>query len=161
MKMMMRRGALIVGLLGAIGSEALAQSGRTYLGPRVSYNFDFEEVAIGAQLGLPLTSALDFYPSLDIFLVDNGSLLGFNADLKFRPGAVSMTPLYIGGGLNLMRASVGDRSDTEPGLNLFAGIEGRSGGLSPFAELRAILGDRSTVQLAGGINFSMGSRSVR
>lgn len=158
MKMILRRGAFVALILGAIGSAANAQTGRTYLGPRVSYNFDFEEVAIGGQLGLPLTSALEFYPSLDIFLVDNGSLLGFNADLKFRPGAVSLTPLYVGGGLNLLRASVGDRSDTEPGLNLFGGLEGRSGSVRPFAELRAILGDRSTVQLSGGINFSMGTR---
>jgi hypothetical protein len=109
-------------------------------------------------VGIPLTSSLDFYPSLDIFLVDNGSLLGINADLKFRPGAVDMTPLYLGGGLNLSRRSFNDRSDTEPGLNLFAGLEGRSGGIRPFAELRAILADRSTVQLSGGVNFSFGTR---
>ncbi len=159
MRKILRSGALIAGLAAVIGSEAGAQ-GRTYLGPRVSYNFDFEEVAIGGQLGLPLTTALDFYPSLDIFLVDNGSLLGLNADLKFRPGTLSMTPLYVGGGLNLLRASVNDRSDTEPGLNLFAGFEGRSGGVQPFVELRAILGDQSAVQLSGGVNFSLGSRSA-
>ncbi len=71
-----------------------------------------------------------------------------------------MTPLYVGGGLNLLRASVNDRSDTEPGLNLFAGLGGRSGGVQPFVELRAILGDQSAVQLSGGVNFSMGSRSA-
>jgi hypothetical protein len=157
MSILKRAGWVLLGVIAAAG-VAEAQSGRSYLGPRVSYNFDFEEVAIGAQVGIPLTSSLDFYPSLDIFLVDNGSLLGINADLKFRPGAVDMTPLYLGGGLNLSRRSFNDRSDTEPGLNLFAGLEGRSGGIRPFAELRAILADRSTVQLSGGVNFSFGTR---
>jgi hypothetical protein len=145
-------------MLGATGSVAGAQTGRTYVGPRITYNFDFEEVAIGGQLGLPLTTALDFYPSLDIFLIDEGSLLGINADLKFRPGTVGMSPLYVGGGLNLSRRSINDRSNTEPGLNLFGGLEARSGSVRPFVELRAILADQSMVQLSGGINFAVGGR---
>jgi hypothetical protein len=145
-------------MLGATGSVASAQTGRTYVGPRITYNFDFEEVAIGGQLGLPLTTALDFYPSLDIFLIDEGSLLGINADLKFRPGTVGTSPLYVGGGLNLSRRSINDRSNTEPGLNLFGGLEGRSGSVRPFVELRAILADQSMVQLSGGINFAVGGR---
>lgn len=155
---LLKRCALAALMLGAIGSVTHAQSGQTYVGPRISYNFDFEEVAIGGQLGLPLTSALDFYPSLDIFLVDEGSLLGLNADLKFRPGTDRPSPLYVGGGLNLSRRSFNDRSNTEPGLNLFGGLEGRSGSVRPFVELRAILADRSTVQLSGGINFALGGR---
>jgi len=145
-------------MLATVGSVTHAQTGQTYVGPRISYNFDFEEVAIGGQLGLPLTRALDFYPSLDIFLVGEGSLLGLNGDLKFRPGTDGPSPFYVGGGLNLSRRSINNRSNTEPGLNLFGGLEGRSGSLSPFFELRAILADRSTVQLSGSVNFALGGR---
>lgn len=155
---LLKSGAVVALMLGAFGSLASAQTGQTYVGPRITYNFDYEEVAIGAQLGLPLTSALDFYPSLDIFLVDEGSLLGFNGDLKFRPGMTGSSPLYVGGGLNLSRRSINDRSDTEPGLNLFGGLEGRSGSIRPFVEVRATLADRSTVQLSGGLNFAIGTR---
>jgi hypothetical protein len=155
---MFNRVALVALMIGAIGSEGSAQTGRTYVGPRITYNFDFEEVAIGGQFGIPLTSALDFYPSLDIFLVDEGSLLGFNGDLKFRPGMAGSSPLFVGGGLNLSRRSINDRSDTEPGLNLFGGLEGRTGSLRPFVEMRAILADRSMVQLSGGLNFVLGTR---
>lgn len=155
---LLKSGAVVALMLGAFGSLAGAQTGQTYVGPRITYNFDYEEVAIGAQLGLPLTSALDFYPSLDIFLVDEGSLLGFNGDLKFRPGMTGSSPLYVGGGLNLSRRSINDRSDTEPGLNLFGGLEGRSGSIRPFVEVRATLADRSTVQLSGGLNFAIGTK---
>lgn len=155
---LLKRSAFVALLLGTFGSLASAQTGQTYVGPRITYNFDYEEVAIGGQFGLPLTSALDFYPSLDIFLVDEGSLLGFNGDLKFRPGMAGTSPLFVGGGLNLSRRSINDRSDTEPGLNLFGGLEGRSGSIRPFVEMRAILADRSTVQLSGGLNFVIGTR---
>src|SRR2546425_541778 len=94
---------LLVG--AAVVSPASAQ--RSHFGPHVAYNFDIKETAIGAQLHLPIAHAVELYPSFDYYLVDSGSLLGLSADLKFRtPG----DPLYLGGGLNVLRTGGGGSS---------------------------------------------------
>ena len=135
-----------------------AQTGAVHVGPRVAYNFDFEEVAIGFHMGLPIGNRIDFYPSIDIFLPDQGSLLGLNADIKLRPLPADAAMFYVGTGLNLTRVSVRSESNTEAGLNLLAGLEGRTGAIHPFVELRAILADRTSVQLVGGLNITLRGR---
>jgi hypothetical protein len=147
---------LAASLLAA--GEAGAQTGRTHWGPRVTYNFDFEETAIGFHLGLPIASRLDFYPSVDVFLPDEGSLLGLNADIKFQPSPQDAGPLYIGAGINFTRRGRLRVSNTETGLNLFGGLEARTGAIHPFIEMRAIFADQSMVQLSGGLNITMGGR---
>ncbi|MGQ0649076.1 MAG: hypothetical protein ACT4P7_16085 [Gemmatimonadaceae bacterium] len=142
----------------ASATAAQAQTGAVHMGPRVTYNFDFEEAAVGFHLGLPLGSRLDFYPSVEFFFPDRGSLLGFNGDIKLRPLPRDAGMLYIGTGLNLTRASFRDVSNTEAGLNLLAGLEGRTGAIHPFVELRSILADRTSVQLTGGLNITIGTR---
>lgn len=146
----------IISLGGA--TAAWAQTGRTHFGPRVTYNFDHEESAVGLQLGLPLANRLDFYPSVDVFLPGRGSLVGFNADVKFRPGSGDLGPLYLGTGLNVTRRSIGSASNTDAGLNVIAGLESRTGVIHPFVEVRGILADRTSVQLTGGLNITMGRR---
>lgn len=145
--------ALVMALSFGVVSRVEAQR-RTHVGPHVSYNFDAEKAGIGGQLGLPLTSRLDFYPSFDIFFVDQGSLFGLNADFKIHPDPASA--LYLGAGLNLARLSVNGNSDTNAGLNLLGGLEASFGAIHPYAELRLILGDGSAVQLSTGLNFTIG-----
>ena len=133
-----------------------AQTHRSHLGPHVTYNFDFEEVGLGAQFSAPIASFLEFYPSFDAFLVDAGSLYAFNADLKLRVSGQDLQWLYLGGGLNITRFSLGDAHNTDTGLGLFAGFETLSGRVHPYGELRLILGDGSSVQGAFGLNFTLG-----
>jgi hypothetical protein len=143
-------------LAPAAARVAQAQTGRVHVGPHVTYNFDIEKIGLGAQLGIPLANLIDFYPSFDVFLVDVGSFAAFNADLKLRPAPVTLSPLYLGAGLNLSRAGFEGHSNTDTNLNLFGGLEGRTGAVHPFAELRAIVGNGSTVQLSAGVNFTLG-----
>ena len=151
---------MLAGFIIASASAAGAQAtGRpTSVGPRITYNFDFEEVAIGGHALIPLANNLDFYPSLDIFLPDNGSLLGINLDLRLHPMPRDAAMFYIGGGLNLARAAFRGESNTEAGVNLLGGLEGRTGVIRPFGELRLIIGDGSQVALAGGLNITIGRR---
>lgn len=135
---------------------AEAQTSRAHLGPRISYNFDAEEVGLGAQVGLPIGRRLEFYPSFDVFFVDPGSLWALNADIKYRFGGQGMEWLYTGGGLNVTNASVGDNDETNAGLNLLLGVESLRGWVHPFAEGRLTVGDESMFQLSGGINFTLG-----
>ena len=152
--------ALALGLTvcSASTGPVAAQTHRSHFGPHISYNFDVEEIAIGAQFSAPVSNFLEFYPSFDIFLVDAGSLWAFNADLKLRVAGQSLEWLYLGGGLNLTRASHGGFSNSDAGLNLFAGFETLAGRVHPFGELRVIVADGSSAQFGFGLNFTLGSR---
>lgn len=135
--------------------SATAQTSRAHLGPRISYDFDFEEFGVGAQLGVPIARHLEFYPSFDYFFVDPGSLTQLNVDLKYRIAPESLRWLYVGTGLNVTRTSFGDRNHTDTGLNLFGGYESLKGSVHPFVEIRIIAGDGSRAQVAGGVNFTL------
>jgi len=145
---MLRRILMAVVLLLCAAGVSRAAAQRSHFGLHGGYNFDFEEGLIGAQAHLPLSPGIELYPSFDYYLVDAGSLVGFNADLKFRtPG----TPLYFGGGLNIL--SGGGSSDT--GFDLFGGFETRYGRTHPYIEGRGLFHNGSTFQLLFGINVTL------
>lgn len=143
-------------LMAAFAGAAGAQTGRPHLGPRLLYDFDVEEFGLGGQLSLPLGSRLEFYPSVNYYFVDPGSLWDLNADLKYRFSGRSLNWLYAGGGLNLSTGSGGGNSETDAGLNLLAGWESLRGRVHPFLETRLILGDGSRFQIGFGLNFTLG-----
>jgi hypothetical protein len=156
----MRTRSLLTILTIALGASSVAhaQAGSFHVGPRVTYNFDFEQAGIGFHAGFPIGTRLEFYPSVDVFFPDNGSLLGFNADFKFRP-SIELRPLYLGAGLNLTRGSGGGDSNTESGLNLIGGLEARNtGAIHPFVEFRAIIADHTSTALVGGLNITLRNR---
>ena len=145
---------MVAGAVAATAAPAGAQSGRAHLGPRLSYDFDFEEFGVGAQLSVPVARRLEFYPSFDYFFVERGSLTQLNIDLKYRVPA-DFNWLYVGAGLNVTRRAVNDVDFNDTGLNLFGGYESMRGRVHPFVEVRVIAGDGSRAQLAGGLNFTL------
>jgi len=152
----MRRVFTTLGLLLVFGcasvGTAQAQTHSLHLGPRLSYQFDYEEFGIGAQFSVPIASHLEFYPSFDVFFTNPSSLWSLNADVKWRVAPASASWLYIGSGLNLLEYG-GNGSDV--GLNLFGGVESLKGRVHPFAELRLIVNDNSTGQVSAGLNFTL------
>jgi hypothetical protein len=143
-------GAVLL-LSGAVCVAPLAAQ-RAHFGGHVTYNFDVEEFGIGAQAHLPVSRSIEFYPSFDYYFVDPGSLIGFSADLKFRtPGA----PLYLGGGLNVLRAGGGGTSNSDTGFDLFGGFETRYGASHPYVEVRGLFHDNTSLQVAFGINLTL------
>jgi len=156
-KGILQRVTMVVLLCMVVASTADAQrrarrrsvattSGPRY-GPHLGYNFDTEDLLIGAQVSWPISPQIDLYPSFDYYF-GPGTLWALNFDLKFRPPTRSGA-WYVGGGLNLLGGSGG--SDTN--LNLLTGLEGRRGRTRPFAEARFILGSGSTFQIAGGFSW--------
>jgi hypothetical protein len=151
----------ITTLLGALSlsatlaTTASAQTSQMHFGPRIAYHFDAEAFGVGAQFSAPLGRHLEFYPSFDVFLVDAGSFADLNVDLKLRVAQESFNWLYLGAGLNLARRSAGSASDTQTGLNLFAGAESLRGRVHPFAELRMVASNGTSTQLAFGLNFTL------
>ena len=152
----MRKVFTTLGLLLVFGcasvSTAQAQTHSLHLGPRLSYQFDYEEFGIGAQFSVPISSHLEFYPSFDVFFTNPSSLWSLNADVKWRVAPASASWLYIGSGLNLLEYG-GNGSDV--GLNLFGGVESLKGRVHPFAELRLIVNENSTGQVSAGLNFTL------
>lgn len=145
---MMRRILTVVALLVCAAAVTRAAAQRSHFGVHGGYNFDIEEGLIGAQMHMPIGRSLEFYPSFDYYLLNTGSLVGFNADLKFTaPGS----PLYFGGGLNIL--SGGGNSETGP--DLFGGFETRYGRTHPYVEGRFLFHNGSTFQLLFGINITM------
>ena len=143
--------SLAASVLLAAGS-ATAQAQRSHIGPHAGYNFDVERALIGAQLLLPLSRSVELYPSFDYYFVDSGTLLGFSGDLKFRS---PRTPLYFGGGINILRASAGGGSNSDTGFDLFGGFERRYGWTHPYLEFRGLFHDHSSLQVAFGVNLTL------
>jgi hypothetical protein len=139
-------------LVCGVAGTAQAQEKALHLGPRLSYQFDAEELGVGAQFSVPIASHLEFYPSFDVFFTEPNSLWSFNVDVKWRALASSASWFYVGSGLNIMESG-GNGSNA--GLNLFGGAESLKGRIHPFGELRFIVNDNSTAQISAGLNFTL------
>lgn len=152
--------AVAVGLALLVGVSAAveAQAGPLQFGPRVGYNFDAEEFSIGAHLIKPLTSAIAIYPSFDYFLIDVGTMLGINADLRYQMPAQNLQWLYLGAGVGFTRFSFEGFSNTSTRLNMIGGFQPAGGSrIKPFAEARLAVGDGSTFGVFGGISIPLGN----
>jgi hypothetical protein len=150
-------GIIVTGALG-VSAAAAQQAPQAPEGPRLgtqmAYQFDVRDPAVGAQLDVPVAPRFALYPSGAIYLVDTGSLWGVNADVKYHLAS----PVYLGGGLNLLRRSVADNGHTDAGVNLLGGVEGRLGRhLYPFAEGRVIINDGSAFLLGAGLSIPLSS----
>ena len=155
MRARLRSAVVALAMLPALAAVAQGQTNRMHLGPQINYDFDLEEIGIGAQFSAPLMNRLEFYPSFVWYFVDPGSFWNLNADLKYRVASSQPHWLYVGGGVNFSRIDTGSADDTNVGLNLLAGAESLKGRIHPFAEARLIIGDGSRFQLAAGLNITL------
>ena len=133
------------------GSAAAA---RPEIGGHAGYNFDAEVAFAGAQAAIPVANKVDFYPSFSYYFVSDATEWALNFDARLRPQVANRNG-YLGAGINLLYYSVTGSSDTQTNVNLFGGIEGRRGGIRPFAEARLIFGHGTTFQVQGGLNFPL------
>ena len=131
--------------------RAIVNTGPTY-GAHLGYNFDVEDLLLGAQLNWPITPQVGLYPTFDYYFVSDGSLWSLNFDLKYRP-PTRYGAWYVGGGLNYSHASSGGASGSDTGLNLLTGLEGRRGRTRPYVEGKFILANGSSFQLVGGVSW--------
>ncbi len=150
------RTVLVAGIIAISGTTALgAQDQSTNIGARAGYSFETDELLVSANLLVPMTSRVDFYPSVDIYRAERGAKIGFNTDVKIR--FPRLGDFFYGGfGAGVISSTVGDSSHTEWGGNLLLGLQARIGWLRPFAEGRAIFRDKTQLQAVGGFNISRG-----
>lgn len=126
-------------------------SGPTY-GAHLGYNFDLDDMLLGAQLSWPISPDLAFYPQFDYYFVSGGSLWALNFDLKWRP-PTRRRVWYVAGGLNWSHASANGNSNSDTNLNLATGLEGNRGKTRPYVEGRFILGNETSFQIVGGVSW--------
>jgi hypothetical protein len=161
-------------VLSATQASAQARRGRARntlertaeIGIRTGYDFDSEDWALGAQARFPLTAVIEFIPSGDFYLVENGTSFQVNADLAFP--LAPRGALYGGAGAGFFVRDPGlpgVETRTEFGLNLLAGLEpGRLRGsrIRWFVEARwYVIEGNNPFRLAAGINFPLGGRGRR
>ncbi len=138
------------------GMSAVAGAQRPRVGFRMGYNFDTRDPLISTNVALPVSNRVEFYPSVDVYLPDRGSMTGFNGDLRLRVPTISGPDVYFGGGLNVLNRSVGSNSNTDVGANVLMGIESHSGAVRPYAEGRVLMHDNNAFQFIGGLSLSLG-----
>lgn len=142
----------------AITSTTASAQASTHVGARLGYNFDSEDAVLGFNLTVPISTRIEFYPSIDLYAPERGNRIGFNGDVKVLLPLRTGPHLYGGGGVGLINQNVGDLSNTDVGINLLFGIESKVGWIHPFGEARVMLYDETQLALIAGVNFTLGSR---
>jgi hypothetical protein len=147
------RWAMAAGLAACLASSAPAQS--PHVGARLGIDFESKDLLVSTQATIPVTSMLDFYPSIDVYLPEEGTQTGFNGDVRFRLPTNQGPDLYVGGGMNVLLRNIRDESETDVGAKALFGIESRTGWIHPFLEGRLMVNDNSSFQFIGGLNFTI------
>ena len=151
-----RLGSLAAALL--IGSTSASAQPNTHIGTRAGYDFQTDEVILGAHFTVPISTQIEFYPSLELYLPDRGNKIGFNGDVKVMLPTRASYDLYAGGGLGIVNQNLGDVSNTDLGVNLLVGIGSRVGRIHPFGEAKLLIHDDTQLVLFAGVNFTLGVR---
>ena len=126
------------------------------LGVRGGYYFDVEEPFVGVELITPVARRIYFNPNLEYVFVGEGlSYLTLNADFHYDFPTRGSNFVWAGAGLGLVRVDPDgpDNSDTEPALNLLAGVGWRTGGVIPYVQAKVIVDGGSEFVLAFGVRF--------
>jgi hypothetical protein len=133
-----------------------ASAQRPHLGIRAGYDFQSKNPVVSTQVTVPVTRVFEFYPSMDVYLPDHGTMMGYNGDVKINLPTTTGPQLYLGGGLGIQTRNVNQRSSTDVGGNALLGLETRSGWVHPFVEGRAFVSDRNRFSAMAGLNFTLG-----
>jgi opacity protein-like surface antigen len=144
---------LLLGALALAGGAAPAAAAD--VGVRGGYYFDAGEPFLGAELITPVARRIYFNPNLEWVFVENLNYLTVNADFHYDFPTRGSNFVWAGAGLGLLRVDPEgpDNSDTDPALNLLAGIGFRTGGVIPYFQAKLIVNGGSEFVLAFGVRF--------
>jgi hypothetical protein len=139
--------ATIIAVLLTAGS-ASAQS----FGVRAGASVDPDQFYFGGHLETdPLIDRLHFKPNLEIGVGDDVTTLAVNMEVVYKvPLRRQPWTFYAGGGPAINYFNRENRSDTEPGLNLLAGLQHENGF---FFEVKGGLFDSPDLKFGVGYVF--------
>ena len=140
----------VLALAGGVAPAAAAD-----FGVRGGYYFDVEQPFLGAELIMPVARRVYFNPNLEWVFVENLRYLTLNADFHYDFPTRGSNFVWAGAGLGLLRADPEGpgNADTDPALNLLAGVGFRTGGLIPYVQAKVIVNGGSEFVLAFGVRF--------
>lgn len=147
---------VVLGLFMFVSSQAQADD--VMVGVRAGGYFDAEAGFIGGEVLFPVGRGnWWFNPNLEYVFVDRGNLITFNFDFHYDLPTDDFY-FWLGAGPAIIYFNP-DRealdSDTDIGVNLFAGIGFKvgSGRIVPYVQPKVIIADNSEFALAAGIRF--------
>ena len=148
--------SLIIAALAVTTNSAFAQQASTNVGARLGYNFHSDDAVLGLNLTVPISTKIEFYPSIDLYIPDSGNQIGFNGDVKVLLPLRVGGHFYGGGGIGLVNRNAGEVANTDVGVNLLFGLESLVGWIHPFGEVRWMIYDDPQLALFAGVNFRFG-----
>lgn len=153
----MKRIAVPACIVGVCGFLAASSSNAQWaFGLRTGVYTDESDLFLGAEFVTPMgPGPWNFNPNVEWAFVDNGDLWTLNADFTFDMAPTKAVDIWLGGGPALVVRSR-DRGDdeTDPGLNLLAGVgflRGRA--VSPYFLAKILVSDDSQAILGFGVRF--------
>jgi hypothetical protein len=146
-------GTLLLLALLAWAAPARAQTDAEL---RFGFYTDPDAVSFGGGLLTPLTNTQRwmFNPNVEFVIADFANVISINPDFHYDfPTGTSMA-YWMGAGPALMFVDRDGRdTDTDLGINLFAGLGARYGAARPFVQMKGVVADDSRLAVTGGIRF--------
>lgn len=135
-------------------SFAYADSG-SFVGVRAGLYTDVEEPFIGAEYLTGIAPSVDFNPNIEYVLIDNMTYMTFNIDTHYDFYDTRGGFMYLGGGLGISYIDIEGASDseTDTGINLFAGGGLNRRSVIPYVQAKLVLGDYDEFVIAVGFRF--------
>jgi hypothetical protein len=146
---------MLVALALAISTAAVARAS-VDADVHAGIVMDPDAVALGGGLLADVGSPGSWYfnPTVDLALADARDMVSLNGDFHYDFTQSRSTSFWMGAGPALIWTDrVGRDADTDVGMNLLAGLGGRSGEVRPFGQLKGTVADNSSIMLSGGIRF--------
>lgn len=123
---------------------------------RLGFYTDPEAVSFGGGLLTPLGGAPGwmFNPNIEVAVADFSNVISINPDFHYDFPTESSVAYWLGAGPALMFIDRdGGDTDTDFGVNMFAGLGAKYGGARPFAQLKGVISDNSRLAITGGLRF--------
>ena len=141
--------------LSALALGAATPAAAADFGVRGGYYFDASEPFLGAEVIVPVARRIYFNPNVEWVFVENTTFLTLNADFHYDFPTRGSTFVWAGAGLGILHSDPegDDNGDTDPALNLLAGVGFRTGGVIPYFQAKLIIDGGSEFALAFGVRF--------
>lgn len=141
--------------LSALALGAATPAASADFGVRGGYYFDASEPFLGAEVIMPVARRIYFNPNVEWVFVEDTTFLTLNADFHYDFPTRGSTFVWAGAGLGILHSDPegDDNGDTDPALNLLAGVGFRTGGVIPYFQAKLIIDGDSEFALAFGVRF--------